>query len=221
MSFVENLIVNMKDFHLEVPRWEILDHGVTALLGPSGSGKSTIFQVLLGLQPCRSLRWIVDGIDLASLPVRERRLGVVFQSYDLFPHLSARGNIDFAAEARGLSQSERKGLMEELIQELRMESFIDRKASQCSGGEKQRVAIARALIGRPRILLLDEPFSALDEELREEARTLLKSIIKRHRIPTILVTHDPRDVKALANKITEIRDGKLISEKELKPDDCQ
>ncbi len=210
MSLVENLIVDMDDFHLAIPRWEILDQGVTALLGPSGSGKSTVFRALLGLYPCRTLRWIVDGVDLASLPVRERRLGVVFQSYDLFSHLTARGNVEFAAEARKLGRKESSALIDELILELRMEGFIDRKVSLCSGGEKQRVALARAIVGKPRVLLLDEPFSALDEELRTEARCLVKKLIDRYKIPTLLVTHDPRDVQALANKISYIQNGQIV-----------
>jgi ABC-type Fe3+/spermidine/putrescine transport system ATPase subunit len=212
MSLVENLIVEMEDFRIDIPHWEVLDAGVTALLGPSGSGKSTVFRALLGLYPCRTLRWIVDGVDLASLPVRERRLGVVFQSYDLFPHLTARGNIQFAADARGLAKPEVEALLDDLIRELRMAPFIDRKVSVCSGGEKQRVALARALIGKPRVLLLDEPFSALDEELREEARHLVKRLIAVFRIPTLLVTHDPRDVKILANKVSYLRDGKIVEE---------
>lgn len=213
MSLVENLILEMEDFRIEILRWEILDKGVTALIGPSGSGKSTVFRVLLGIEPCRTLRWILDGIDLASLSVRERRLGVVFQGYDLFPHLSARGNIQFAADARGLSAQESQLLLQELINELRMETFIDRKIYLCSGGEKQRVALARAIIGKPRVLLLDEPFSALDEELRSEARLLLKKLIDRFSIPTILVTHDPRDVAVLANKVSQIQNGQIIGEK--------
>jgi sulfate transport system ATP-binding protein/putative spermidine/putrescine transport system ATP-binding protein len=215
MSLIENLNVKVDVFRLEIPRWEILDEGITALVGPSGSGKSTVFRVLLGLHPCRTLRWLVNNIDLGKLPVRERRLGVVFQSYDLFPHLSARQNIKFAAEARGLSDSDSGNLIDELISELRMESFCDRKVSLCSGGEKQRVAIARAIVGHPRILLLDEPFTALDEELREEARLLVKRLISRFKIPTILVTHDMRDVKVLANKISQIQNGKIITEEKV------
>lgn len=213
MSLVENLIVEMGDFQLSILKWDVLDQGITALIGPSGSGKSTVFRVLLGLTPCRTLRWIVDGVDLASLSVRQRRLGVVFQSYDLFPHLTARGNIKFAAEARSISKSQTESLIEELISELHMEAFIDRKVGLCSGGEKQRVALARALIGKPRVLLLDEPFSALDEDLREDARILLKNLIERFKIPTILVTHDPRDVNILANKVSQIRNGKIIDDR--------
>jgi len=210
MSLVENLKYSMDDFKINIPRWEILDQGVTVLSGPSGSGKSTIFRILLGLIPCPSMSWVLNGIDLAKLSVKERRLGVVFQSYDLFPHLNARDNLMFAAEARQLSTKESQTLMEHLCATLKIEKFLDRKIGLCSGGEKQRVALARALIGKPRVLLLDEPFSALDEEIKEEARQLVKNTIQEFKIPTILVTHDDRDVKALGDKKYTILNGRLI-----------
>lgn len=210
MSQVENLKVNLGQFKLEIDFWEILDEGITALLGPSGSGKSTVFRVLLGLQECPSLKWRIHGVDVAQLDVRDRRLGVVFQSYELFPHLTARENILFAAEARKISKNESNQLLTEMVRELQMERFIDQKINLCSGGEKQRTALARALIGKPRVLLLDEPFSALDEELRGEARALLKKIITRYKIPTILVTHDSRDVTELADKVFALQNGKIL-----------
>lgn len=209
MSLIENLIYQKDNFSIAIPQWEILDQGVTVLSGPSGSGKSTIFKILLGLLPCPGLRWIFHGIDLAQLPVKEKCLGIVFQSYDLFPHLTARGNLLFAAEARKLTSSETQILLDRLCTTLRMESFLDRKIGLCSGGEKQRVALARALIGKPRVLLLDEPFSALDEELREEARSLVKKTIQEFKTPTILVTHDDRDVKAIGDKQFFLANGRL------------
>lgn len=209
MSLIENLIYKQDEFSIEIPQWEILDQGVTVLSGPSGSGKSTIFKILLGLLPCPGLRWIFNGTDLAQLPVKEKRLGVVFQSYDLFPHLTARGNLLFAAEARKLAPQEAQELLDRLCVTLRMEAFIDRKVGVCSGGEKQRVALARALIGKPRVLLLDEPFSALDEELKEEARTLVKKTIQEFKTPALLVTHDDRDVRAIGDKQFYITNGRL------------
>lgn len=217
MSVVENLLIEYPDFKIDIPRWEILDRGVTALWGPSGTGKTTVFRALLGLEPVKSLRWIVkengEEIDLASLSTPQRRLGVVFQTLELFPHMTARQNIRFAAEARGLSSSDARVREEELISLLKMSGFIDRSASVISGGEKQRVALARALIARPRVLFLDEPFSALDAELRSEARSLVRSAIEQWNVPTVLVTHDKEDLAALANKVSEIRGGKIISER--------
>lgn len=221
MSRVENLLIEYSDFKIDIPSWEILDQGVTALWGPSGAGKTTVFRALLGLEPVKSLKWIFaapgategEQLDLAALPTPARKLGVVFQTLDLFPHMTARENIRFAAEARGLSNSETKSREEELIATLRMSSFIDRSASVISGGEKQRVALARAMIARPRVLFLDEPFSSLDADLKGEARALVKSAIAAWKIPTVLVTHDKDDLAALATKISEIKNGKIVSER--------
>lgn len=213
MSLVENLLIKYPDFVIDIPRWDILDQGTTALWGPSGAGKTTVFRALLGLEPVQSLKWIFKDqdqeIDLALLPTPERKLGVVFQTLDLFPHMTGRENIRFAADARKLSQKEAQNREAELIEILRMENFINRSTSFLSGGEKQRIALARALITRPRVLFLDEPFSAMDSELRSEARALVKSVITQWKIPTVLITHDKDDIAALADKITKISNGRL------------
>lgn len=210
MSFVENLRRSYGEFILDIPRWEILDEGVTVLWGPSGSGKTSVFRILSGLEDGGDFTWKFKGIDLARLKSPDRRLGVVFQTLDLFPHMTAEQNILFAAKARGLDEKKSQQKMQHLVQSLQMEKFLQRQAQVLSGGEKQRVAIARALIGEPRLLLLDEPFSALDEELREESRQLIKRIIAAEKIPTLLVTHDQRDVETLADKVTQIRHGQII-----------
>ncbi|WP_413583463.1 ATP-binding cassette domain-containing protein [Bdellovibrio sp. HCB288] len=212
MSFVENLRRDFGDFKLDIPRWEILDQGVTVLSGPSGSGKTTVFRMLLGLDECPGMKWTFENLDLAKLRTPERRLGVVFQTLDLFPHMTARENILFAARARKISEEKVRSRLKELTQNLKMESFLDRPAAVISGGEKQRVAIARALMGEPRLLLLDEPFSSLDQELREDSRRLIKAVIENEKIPTLLVTHDPKDIEVLANKVYYIRNGSIISE---------
>lgn len=214
MSYVENLVRNYGDFVLEVPRWEILDQGVTVLWGPSGAGKTSIFRILLGLEDCPGMKWIFQDKDLAKLKAPERRLGVVFQTLDLFPHMTAEQNILFAARARKIESQRALRHLEQLSEALRMKNFLSRPASVLSGGEKQRVAIARALIGEPRLLLLDEPFSALDQELREESRQLVSKLIEEKAIPTLLVTHDSRDVEVLADKISVIKNGKIVEEKE-------
>ena len=212
MSLVENLVKSYDDFKIEIPRWEILDQGVTALQGASGSGKTSVLRILLGLESCQGLKWTLDGKNLAEMSIGERRLGVVFQTLELFPHLSARENILFAAKARNLTQEETKIRMDELTEVLQMSAFLPRKAKLLSGGEKQRVAIARALIAKPRVLFLDEPFSALDESIKNDARKLLKAVLIREKIPAVLVTHDQRDIEILADKVTQIALGKIIKE---------
>lgn len=209
MSLVENLRRDYGDFKIDIPQWEILDEGVTVLWGPSGSGKTSVFRVLLGLEACPTLRWTFQGLDLAKMKTPQRKLGVVFQTLDLFPHMTGKENILFAARAREVSPEKARNRLAELSDILKMESFLERSASTLSGGERQRVAIARAIMGEPRLLLLDEPFSALDQELREESRRLLKQVIEVEKIPTLLVTHDQGDVNALANKVSTIKDGQL------------
>ncbi len=212
MSLVRDLIHDYGDFKIEIPSWEILDEGVTALWGPSGAGKTSVFRLLLGLDACASMSWTFKGIDLAQLPTPERRLGVVFQTLELFPHMTAQENIRFAAEARRLPFDETEHHLRDLVEMLSLQDCWHRLAAVLSGGEKQRVAIARALIGRPRILFLDEPFSSLDADLKKEARQLIKKVIEAERIPTVLITHDRDDLEVLASKVSKIRAGRLCGD---------
>jgi sulfate transport system ATP-binding protein/putative spermidine/putrescine transport system ATP-binding protein len=210
MSLIKNLIRDYDGFKIEIPQWEISDQGITALWGPSGSGKTSIFRLLIGLEECPGLEWNFGGEDLARLPVPERRLGVVFQSLELFPHMSAEENILFAAEARKLDRAETQKRLAELAADLRLSGILQRKAAWLSGGEAQRVALARAVIGKPRFLFLDEPFSSLDHELKVEARALVRKVIDKFSLPTLLITHDENDLQALAQHIVKIRDGRLL-----------
>lgn len=209
MSSIENLFYDFGDFRLDIPRWTLLDEGITVLSGPSGSGKSSLFRILLGLETKARGKWIHQDTDLMLLPSEKRNLGVVFQSLDIFPHMTAKENILFAAEARRLSKEASDSRLHHYVEMLSMSGFLNRKGALLSGGEKQRVALARALISQPRFLLLDEPFSALDQSLRAESRSLLKMVVQEEKIPTLLVTHDPQDVDSLANKVTYILDGKV------------
>jgi ABC-type sulfate/molybdate transport systems ATPase subunit len=158
-------------------------------------------------------------IDLGQVPVPERRLGVVFQHGELFGHMTALENIRFAADAaiktRGLTTERAVANIERFVSCLRLNSVSNRKASLLSGGERQRVALARALIGEPRLLLLDEPFSALDAENREEARALVRAVLEETKIPALLVTHDPTDLVGLYGKLSRIENGRIVSERAL------
>ena len=145
MSLVEGLVRDYGDFKIEIPRWEIPDQGITALWGPSGSGKTSVFRLLIGLEPCPTLVWKFAGEDLAQLSPPERRLGVVFQSLELFPHMSAEENILFAARARGIQHQEAVHRLRDISDELRMSAYLGRMARVLSGGEAQRVALARAV----------------------------------------------------------------------------
>jgi ABC-type sulfate/molybdate transport systems ATPase subunit len=195
MSSVRGLYRDYGDFKVNIPSWEIPDKGISALIGPSGAGKTSVFRLLIGLEPCPTLEWKFGDEDIAKLPVPKRKLGVVFQTLELFSHLTAMENLQFAQRARGLALEHE--FRDELINVLKIGHCIHQKTATLSGGEKQRVALARALAGKPRFLFLDEPFSAIDEEMRSEARQLVLKCVERFSIPTLIITHDMRDVEAL------------------------
>ena len=210
MSRVTGLIKSYGDFRLEIAEMTLSDSGVTCLIGPSGSGKSSVFRLLSGVEPCPGLSWHFKGRDLAALPVRQRKLGVVFQSFEIFPHMTAEQNIRFAATVRGLLADKAEQHIAELKSALDLDPCWQTRGAELSGGEQQRVAIARALVGEPEFLLLDEPFSSLDIPLRQKARQVLSSMMKKRGIPALLVTHDPQDVEALADHQLFIGEGRLL-----------
>jgi len=212
VSLVENLNYEYESFQLKIPSWTILDQGITVLWGGSGEGKTTILRILIGLEKCPKMSWMHHGEDLAKLTVPKRKLGVVFQSLELFPHMSARGNIEFAAQSRKVSEEKYAPRLERWIDLLQMNKFMDQPAATLSGGEKQRVALVRAMIGEPRLLLLDEPFSSLDEGLRQEGREILKALVREEKVPALLITHDRKDVEVLADKVSALRQGRILEE---------
>ncbi len=228
---IKNLYRNYGDFQIVIPEWNLSTTGITSLQGRSGSGKSTVIRLLLGLESCPTLVWnlpiekklsVTDSPleadrvaafateNVAALPTEKRRLGVVFQNLGLFPHMTARQNILFAARARGVKKVVAQERLQEIAKRLQIDPWLDRRADILSGGEKQRVALARALIGEPRFLFLDEPFSALDADTREEARALVKETLQAYKIPTLLVSHDQADIRVLADHHARIENGRLI-----------
>jgi len=210
VSVIQNLSRDYGDFQINIPHWEISDKGITVLWGPSGAGKTSVFRLLIGLDDSPSLSWTFQGVDLAQLPIPEKKLGVVFQSLDLFPHMTAQQNIFFAADARKIPKEQKQKHFTELTETLQLNHCLKRNVQKISGGEAQRVALARALIGQPRLLLLDEPFTALDPETRHEARQFVKKAVDQQKIPTLLISHDHEDVKQLADACVHIKNGKLI-----------
>lgn len=212
MSLIKNLLYREGDFSLSIPQLELADEGVTSIQGPSGSGKTTLFNILTGILPVNGWSWSFKGEDLAKLSIAERRLGVVFQGYELFPHLSAAENVEIVAAAR--SQGINSSIREKILQyklKLQLEKCWDTKASKLSGGEKQRVAFLRAVVSNPRLLLLDEPFSALDPNLRSESRAMLREFLNEISVPVLLITHDAEDVRVLAQHHLKISDGRIVT----------
>ena len=187
----------------------------TVLHGPSGSGKTLTLKCIAGLLKPASGRIEVGGRTLfdsdagINLPSRERRLGYVFQDYALFPHLTVAENVGFAfmRPGRGLTGKE-KDKVSGALEAFEIERLADAHPAELSGGQRQRVAIARALVARPDALLLDEPFSALDTGLRARMRTKLKVVQGRFRIPVLLVTHDPEDIKAFKGTVKKVEQRK-------------
>ena len=212
MSFIKNLIYKVDDFELSIPSLEIPDEGVTALQGPSGSGKTTLLNIMVGIEIPQSWEWNFKGEKMHELEISQRRLGVVFQSYDLFPHMTAEENILIVLHARVADDrlAAAKERLERYKSKLDLQKCWTTKAANLSGGEKQRVALLRAVMSEPRMLLLDEPFSALDANLRDESRRSLKEFLDSVSVPVFLITHDKADVDALASKLIRIEAGKIV-----------
>ena len=190
---------------LEVARGEMF-----VLLGPSGSGKSTILRLIAGLTALDAGRILLDGEDLVSVPARQRGLGFVFQSYALFRHQSVAENVEFALRVRNVPPQERVQRRDELLELVGLAGLGGRLPSQLSGGQQQRVALARALAHRPRVLLLDEPFGALDARIRVELRRAVARIQRDLSITTIFVTHDQEEAFELADRLAVLSEGRLI-----------
>ena len=196
---------------MDIPKWSFPDEGITALTGPSGSGKTTLVRLLCGLLPCKGLVWNFKNQDLAKIPCSARRLGVVFQDLHLFPHLSVKDNILFAAKARNLSRQEVEKDFETMLGGFQLERKISLTPEQLSGGEKQRVALARALIGQPQFLFLDEPFSNLDEQTKNLGFELIKKMFYKRPLPTLLISHNSQDLSLLAERVFYLEKGRLKS----------
>lgn len=219
MSVIRKIDMHYDNFHLFVDELKIPDSGITLIQGPSGSGKTTFLRILMGLDQKagknRKYQWIFKNEDLAQLPPQERKLGVVFQGAELFPHMTVKENILFHAEARKIPLSTRLKSLEEYLKIAKLENKADQNVSTLSGGEKQRVALLRALIGQPQILLLDEPFSALDPGLKSELKDFLKEVVKIDNQPCLIVSHDEKDADDLADYVIIFESGKIKETKNI------
>ncbi|RPJ60001.1 MAG: ATP-binding cassette domain-containing protein [Acidobacteria bacterium] len=195
----------VKEFSLEVKDGELF-----VLLGSSGSGKSTVLRLIAGLLRPDHGRILLQGRDVTHIPPQQRGVGFVFQNYSIFRHMTASGNIEFGLKIRGVKEAERVRRRNELLDLVDLAGLGNRLAHQLSGGQLQRVALARALAFEPAILLLDEPFGALDVKTRSQLRRSLREIVKRLQVMTILVTHDQEEAFELADRIGVIERGRLL-----------
>nr|WP_235913610.1 ABC transporter ATP-binding protein [Pseudoroseomonas coralli] len=180
-----------------------------ALLGPSGSGKTTILMSIAGFEYPDEGRILLGGEDITWLPPNRRNLGMVFQRYTLFPHMSVLENIAFPLKMRGLGRAEREERARAALRTVRLDQLGERRPAQLSGGQQQRVAIARAIVYRPRVLLMDEPLSALDKNLREEMQIEIKHLQREIGITVVFVTHDQTEALTMADRVAVLDHGRL------------
>jgi len=189
---------------------DIQDGEFLTFLGSSGSGKSTTLSMLAGFETPSSGEILVSGKSLINVPPHKRDIGMVFQRYSLFPHLSVRDNIAFPLAIRKMPSAEREKRVDAMLKLVQLEQFAHRRPSQLSGGQQQRVAIARALVYEPRILLMDEPLGALDKKLREELQDELRQLHRRLGITIVYVTHDQEEAMRLSQRIAIFSHGKIV-----------
>jgi len=188
---------------------EIKSGSLVALLGPSGSGKSTLLRLIAGLEMPDSGKIILTGKDATNQSVQERNIGFVFQHYALFKHMTVRQNVAFGMEIRKLPKAKVKARVEQLLELVQLSGLGDRYPSQLSGGQRQRVALARALAAEPNVLLLDEPFGALDAKVRKDLRAWLRRLHDEVHVTTVFVTHDQEEAMEVSDEIVVMNKGRV------------
>jgi sulfate/thiosulfate transport system ATP-binding protein len=189
---------------------EIAPGSLTALLGPSGSGKSTLLRVIAGLEQPDAGRVVIDGRDVTGLPAQRRGIGFVFQHYAAFKHMTVHDNVAFGLTIRRRPKPEIRDKVGELLRVVGLDGYAARHPSQLSGGQRQRMALARALAIEPRVLLLDEPFGALDAKVRAELRAWLRRLHDEVHVTTVLVTHDREEAMDVADAIALLDAGRIV-----------
>ncbi|AKM01364.1 MULTISPECIES: ABC transporter ATP-binding protein [Burkholderia cepacia complex] len=181
-----------------------------ALLGSSGCGKSTLLRMLAGLETVTSGKILIDGEDLAQMPPYKRPVNMMFQSYALFPHMSVESNVAFGLKQEGVPKAELKERVHAALELVQMSKYAKRKPHQLSGGQQQRVALARSLVKRPKLLLLDEPMSALDKQIRQRTQIELVNILNKVGVTCMMVTHDQEEAMTMANRLAVMSEGQIV-----------
>ena len=194
--------VVLKDISLDIEEGEII-----SILGPSGCGKTTLLNLILGIVDADGGKIIFNGEDLTDVPMEKRGFNIVFQDYALFPNLNVYQNITYGLRNKPEISSEEEE--EELTSLLGLEEHLSKRIGQLSGGQKQRVALARTMVMKPKILLLDEPLSALDGVIKESIKDRIKTIAKEYNLTTIIVTHDPEEALTLSDRVMIINEGEI------------
>ena len=195
----------LRDVNLTMRQGEFV-----TLLGASGSGKSTLLNIMAGFEKTDTGTVTVDGIDLTRVPPHKRGLGMMFQHYALFPHMSVTDNVAYGLRRHGFAKSDIPGLVAGALDMVQMGRYADRKPNQLSGGQQQRVALARAIVYRPRVLLMDEPLGALDKILREQLQMEIRRLHHEMGINFVFVTHDQQEALTMSDRIALLRDGEIL-----------
>lgn len=194
----------VKDLNLNIGKGEFL-----TMLGPSGSGKTTCLMMLAGFETATHGEIRLDGQPINSVPPHKRGIGMVFQNYALFPHMTVGENLAFPLEVRGMGKSEREAKIKRALDMVQMGSFISRRPAQLSGGQQQRIALARALVFDPKLVLMDEPLGALDKQLREHMQFEIKHLHETLGITVVYVTHDQGEALTMSDRVAVFNDGKI------------
>src|SRR5690348_6250690 len=187
----------------------VADGELFAILGPSGSGKTTVLRMIAGFEQPTAGEIRLGGADVTGLPARHRDVNTVFQEYALFPHMTVAQNVEYGLKVRGVPKAERRRRTADALDMVRLTDHAPRRPAQLSGGQRQRVALARALVGRPRVLLLDEPLGALDLKLREQMQIELKAIQREVGITFVIVTHDQDEALTLCDRLAVFNAGRI------------
>lgn len=205
VKFENNIVID--DLNLSIP-----ENAITVFLGPSGSGKTTVLRSISGLNKNATGTILLDGKDISQLPINKRNIGVIFQSYALFPNMTVFDNVAYGLHAQKVAKTEIKQRVQEMLSLVNLSKKTDQYPDDLSGGQKQRVAIARSMIMKPKLLLLDEPLSALDAKIRVELRDQIKEYQQKLGITMIFVTHDQAEAMAIADNVVVISEGKIQQE---------
>lgn len=208
---VENVSKKFGSFQaIDRVNLEIKTGSLVGLLGPSGSGKSTLLRILAGLEKPDTGRIWLEGQDATHMKLQDREIGFVFQNYALFPHLTVSENVAFGLEVKNINSQLKNQRVYELLKLMQLEKFGNCYPNQLSGGQRQRVALARALAVEPKVLLLDEPFAALDAKIRKQLRSWLRELHHQISVTTVFVTHDYAEAMELAQEIVLLEKGKIL-----------
>jgi molybdate/tungstate transport system ATP-binding protein len=209
MITIRGLNIDLRDFHLRDVNLDVAQNEFFILMGPTGAGKTVLLEAIAGLVPVTRGKIYIGGKDITGLPPDKRGISIVYQDYALFPHLTVMGNITYGLHFHKIDKREAREKLSELIEVLNLSHLQHRLPANLSGGEKQRVSVARALMVNPRVLLLDEPLSALDPGFREEVRGALKRLHRTSIITFVMVTHDFAEALSLAGRAAVMNDGRI------------